>query len=184
MAGRLFELGKGLEHNSSLTRHGNVGGVGVKGWKLGIDVGGREELGGIESSSFWRSLILCKSSFRYSMASPRIEALSICQKGEFTTHVKHYKERNTIYRSTRSKWSMKQVVVVLIICPTTFILLHQNLNEEKDVYKQLVSFVCLSALFLHFTTVQRGHETNWSNKRILPDYESWCLKLLSNLDGN
>ena len=41
-----------------------IGVVGVNGWKLD-EVGGKDPGGvGVDSSSLWRSLILCKSSFR------------------------------------------------------------------------------------------------------------------------
>lgn len=76
LAGWPFGPGNELGQSSSLTRLGRVSGVGVKGWKL---VGGGA-LEGDDSSSLCRSLILCRSSFKYSIASPRIEALSICPK--------------------------------------------------------------------------------------------------------
>jgi hypothetical protein len=78
-----FGLGNELGQSSSLIRLGSVGGVGVKGWKLVVGV--NEEPGGVDSNSLWRSLILCRSSFKYSMASPRIEALSIC-KHKYNIH--------------------------------------------------------------------------------------------------
>lgn len=71
-------LGNALVHSSSFTRDGRVGSVGVRGWKL-VGVGGSEAVEGGDSSSFCRSLIFCSSSFRYSIASPRMEALSIYQ---------------------------------------------------------------------------------------------------------
>ena len=71
-------LGNALGHTSSFTRDGRVGSVGVSGWKL-VGVGGSEAVEGDDSSSFWRSLIFCSSSLRYSIASPRMEALSIYQ---------------------------------------------------------------------------------------------------------
>lgn len=75
----LFGLGSELDRSSSLTRHGSVGGVGVNGWKLGVAADpGKEEPDGVDSSSLWRSLILCRSSFKYSIASPRMDARSIC----------------------------------------------------------------------------------------------------------
>lgn len=77
LAGWPLGLGNELGHSSSLIRHGSVGGVGVKGWKL--ETGVSEEPTGVDSNSLCRSLILCRSSFRYSIASPRIEALSIYQ---------------------------------------------------------------------------------------------------------
>lgn len=51
LVGWFFGLGKELGHSSSLTREGKVGGVGVKGWKL-VVVGGKNEPGGVDSSSF------------------------------------------------------------------------------------------------------------------------------------
>lgn len=73
-----FGLGIELGQISSFIRLGRVGSVGVEGWKL--VVADSEEPGGVDSNSLWRSLILCRSSFKYSIASPRIEALSICQQ--------------------------------------------------------------------------------------------------------
>lgn len=69
-------LGNEPGQSSSFTWPGNVCNVGVDGLKL-ADVGPTSEELGADSSSLWRSLILCRSSFRYSIASPRIEALSI-----------------------------------------------------------------------------------------------------------
>lgn len=84
LAGWPFGLDNELGQSSSLIRQGRVGGVGVKGWKLVVGVS--DEPGGVDSSSLWRLLILCRSSFKYSIASPRIEALSICQEAN-TTHI-------------------------------------------------------------------------------------------------
>jgi hypothetical protein len=72
LAGWTFGLGK-LGQSSSLMRLGRVG---VKGWKV-LAVGVNADPGGSDSNSLWRLLILCRSSFKYSIASPRIEALSI-----------------------------------------------------------------------------------------------------------
>lgn len=76
--GWLLGLGNEPGQISSLTRQGKVGIVGVNGWKL--EVGCNKDWGVIDSSSFWRSLILCSNSFKYSIASARIEALSIYQQ--------------------------------------------------------------------------------------------------------
>lgn len=76
LAGWPLGLSSELGQSSSLIRLGKVSGVGVNGWKLGV--GASELPAGTDSSSLWRSLILCRSSLRYSMASPKIEALSIC----------------------------------------------------------------------------------------------------------
>ena len=62
LAGCPFGLGNELGQSSSLIRLGKVAGVGVKGWKLVVGVS--EELGGFDSNSLWRSLILCRSSFK------------------------------------------------------------------------------------------------------------------------
>lgn len=89
-----FGLGNELGQSSSLMRPGRVGGVGVKGWKLVVGV--NEEPGGVDSNSLWRSLILCRSSFKYSIASPRIEALSICQhKENITSIILSWSTKNT-----------------------------------------------------------------------------------------
>jgi hypothetical protein len=72
-------LGNALGHSSSFTRDGRAGSVGVRGRKL-VGVGGSEavEAGDADdSTSFWSSSIFRSSSFRYSIASPRMEALSI-----------------------------------------------------------------------------------------------------------
>lgn len=75
-------LGNGLWASSSLKRAGNPGGVGVKGRKL-VD-GVRDELAvGVDSSSLLRSFIFCRSSFKYSIASPSIDVLSICPNNNF-----------------------------------------------------------------------------------------------------
>lgn len=84
LAGWPFGLGNELGHSLSLIWLGRVDGVGVKGWKL---VGVKEEPGGVDSNSLWRSLILCRSSFKYSIASPRIDALSICHHNNVVTHI-------------------------------------------------------------------------------------------------
>ena len=65
-------LGNELRQSSSCIR---VGKLGVKGWrKLEVN---EEPACGVDSNSLWRSPILCRSSFKYSTASPSIEALSI-----------------------------------------------------------------------------------------------------------
>lgn len=89
-------LGNALGHSSSFTRDGRVGSVGVRGWKL-VGVGGSEAVEGGDSSSFWRSLIFCSSSFRYSIASPRMEALSIYQlQTEIISSLAGHKEKVTL----------------------------------------------------------------------------------------
>lgn len=60
--GWVLGLSKELGQSSSLTRQGRVDGVGVNGWKL-VEAGSKEP-GGADSSSLWRSLILCRSSFK------------------------------------------------------------------------------------------------------------------------
>lgn len=106
-------LGNALGHSSSFTRDGRVGSVGVRGWKL-VGVGGSEAVEGDDSSSFWRSLILCSSSFRYSIASPRMEALSIYQlQTETISSLAGQKEKVTlvismnIMKDVPIRWKVK-----------------------------------------------------------------------------
>ena len=75
-AGWPLGLGNELEQSSSLIRDGKFGKVGVKGWQFVVWF---NDEGGVDSSSLWRSFIFCNSSFKYSIASPSIDARSICK---------------------------------------------------------------------------------------------------------
>jgi hypothetical protein len=78
LAGWLLGLGRLVGQSSSLTLDGRVGRVGVRGLKLvPVGVEGGSEEGGVDSSSLCKSFIFWSSSFKYSIASPKIDALSI-----------------------------------------------------------------------------------------------------------
>lgn len=117
LAGWPFGLGKELGQSSSLTWPCSIWVVGVKGWKLVVGV--NEEQGGVDSNSLWRSLILCRSSFKYSIASPRIEALSI-------------------YYHKKCKW-INRVIILYILSffrvVLLFILFQKNCFYEFTTYE-------------------------------------------------